>query len=446
MQERAERHRRRGRGGDGHSTPALGGARAARRRCVVLSGDVPLVSAEAIARAARGARASGAAATMATSVLEDPSGYGRVVRDASGAVERVVETKASGDATQSRARDRRGQHGHLRVRRRARCAQALPRLSADNAQGELYLPQVLDLLRGDGARDRRARASRTRARARASTTAPRSRGCAALAQAAIHERHMLAGVSDRRPRRHRDRRRRARSAQDTVIEPFTTIRGRTRIGSGCTIRHSYLARLRARGRRQRRPVRLPAPRHGAARGREGRDVRGGQELGHRRGRENPPPLLHRRRRRRRAAPTSARPRSPPTTTGAPSTARRSASGSARGVDTTLVAPVTRRRRRVHGRRLGDHRGRARRRAGHRPRAPEQRRGLHRARGARAERRAARAFTLRARDEQRDGHAHPVLAGEPADRLQQAADAVQRAREPAAGASTSPTSSASSSGR
>src|SRR5208282_5867188 len=60
---------------------------------LVLSGDVPLVSAAAIGELLEAHRESGAAATMATTILEDPSGYGRVVRDAAGAVERVVETK-----------------------------------------------------------------------------------------------------------------------------------------------------------------------------------------------------------------------------------------------------------------------------------------------------------------------------------------------------------------
>jgi bifunctional UDP-N-acetylglucosamine pyrophosphorylase/glucosamine-1-phosphate N-acetyltransferase len=55
----------------------------------------------------------------------------------------------------------------------------------------------------------------------------------------IHERHMLAGVSILDPRAtaiDAD----VEIGQDTVIEPFTTIHGRTRIGRECTIRHSYL--------------------------------------------------------------------------------------------------------------------------------------------------------------------------------------------------------------
>src|SRR5438445_3383564 len=66
---------------------------------VVLSGDVPLVSAEAIAERVRAHEESGADAPMASTVLDDPSGYGRVVRDEHGMVQRVVETKTDGDAT-----------------------------------------------------------------------------------------------------------------------------------------------------------------------------------------------------------------------------------------------------------------------------------------------------------------------------------------------------------
>ena len=76
----------------------------------------------AIAAARRRTPRIGAAATMATMVLDDPTGYGRVVRDDDGDVERVVETKAAGDATRRAARDPRGQQRDLRLRRRPRCS------------------------------------------------------------------------------------------------------------------------------------------------------------------------------------------------------------------------------------------------------------------------------------------------------------------------------------
>ena len=167
----------------------------------------------------------------------DPSGYGRVVRDSAGAVERVVETKADGDATQAEREIREVNTG-IFVFAAGALREALPRLGAENAQGELYLPQVLDLLRADGQgvaahviEDERLvlgvndRVGLARVRA--------------LAQAAICERHMLAGVGIVDPRAtviDVD----VQIGQDTVIEPFTTIHGATRIGSECTVRHSYL--------------------------------------------------------------------------------------------------------------------------------------------------------------------------------------------------------------
>jgi bifunctional UDP-N-acetylglucosamine pyrophosphorylase / glucosamine-1-phosphate N-acetyltransferase len=204
---------------------------------VVLSGDVPLLSAEAIVALVEAHDASGAAATMATTILDDPSGYGRVLRDADGAVERVVETKKQGDSTQAEREIHEVNTG-LYVFSAQALRGALPQLNADNAQGELYLPQVLDVLRAEGAvvwahvvADERLvlgvndRAALARVRK--------------LAQAAIHERHMQAGVGIVDPDAtviDVD----VEIGQDTTIEPFTTIRGATRIGSGCTVRHSYL--------------------------------------------------------------------------------------------------------------------------------------------------------------------------------------------------------------
>jgi bifunctional UDP-N-acetylglucosamine pyrophosphorylase / glucosamine-1-phosphate N-acetyltransferase len=204
---------------------------------VVLSGDVPLVSAEAIAQLLQAHARGGAPATMASTILADPTGYGRVVRDGAGHVERVVETKKAGDATSEELAIQEVNTG-VYVFDGQVLLQALPRLTADNAQGELYLPQVLDLLRADGravaahvvddaglvlgVNDRVALAQVT-----------------ALAQRTINERHMRAGVTIVDPAAtviEVD----VQIGQDTRIEPFTTIRGATRIGAGCTVRHSYI--------------------------------------------------------------------------------------------------------------------------------------------------------------------------------------------------------------
>ncbi len=204
---------------------------------VVLSGDVPLLSAEAIEGLIAAHEQSGAAATMVTSIVDDPSGYGRVVRDDAGAVLRVVETKGDGDATAADLQIREVNAGIYAFDAGA-LREALPRLSADNAQGELYLPQALDLLRGDG-RTIAAHVLDDPALMLGVNDRVALAHARGLAQAAIHRAHMLAGVDIVDPQAtviDVD----VRIGQDTTIEPFTTIKGRTRIGSGCTIKHSYL--------------------------------------------------------------------------------------------------------------------------------------------------------------------------------------------------------------
>ncbi|MHB8234573.1 MAG: bifunctional UDP-N-acetylglucosamine diphosphorylase/glucosamine-1-phosphate N-acetyltransferase GlmU [Solirubrobacteraceae bacterium] len=204
---------------------------------LVLSGDVPLLSAEAIESLAQAHERGGAAVTMVTSVLEDASGYGRVVRDEAGGVLRVVETKADGDATAQELQIREVNAGIYAFDASA-LAEVLPRLSAENAQGELYLPQALDLLRGDG-RTIAAHVLDDPALMLGVNDRAALAQARALAQAAINRRHLLAGVDIVDPLATAidvD----VQIGQDTTIEPFTTIKGRTRIGAGCTIKHSYL--------------------------------------------------------------------------------------------------------------------------------------------------------------------------------------------------------------
>jgi bifunctional UDP-N-acetylglucosamine pyrophosphorylase/glucosamine-1-phosphate N-acetyltransferase len=204
---------------------------------VVLSGDVPLVSAQAICELIDAHRNNGAAATMATTVLEDPRGYGRVVRDSAGAVLRVVETKEQGDSTQAEREIREVNTGIFVFVAHA-LSSTLPRLSSDNAQGELYLPQALDLLRADGARIAAHLVGDERLVLQINDRVALAQ-VRKLAQAAIHERHMRAGVTIVDPGVtviDVD----VEIGQDTVIEPFSTIRGSTSIGRGCVVRHSYL--------------------------------------------------------------------------------------------------------------------------------------------------------------------------------------------------------------
>ncbi len=152
-------------------------------------------------------------------------------------MERVVETKRPGDATEAELQIREVNTGIFAFSAQA-LRETLPRLTADNAQGELYLPQVLTLLRDAGERIEASIVDDERLVLGVNDRVALAR-VRKLAQAAIHERHMLAGVSIIDPDTtviDVD----VEIGQDTVIEPFTTIRGSTRIGRECTIRHSYL--------------------------------------------------------------------------------------------------------------------------------------------------------------------------------------------------------------
>ena len=259
------------------------------RPVVVLAGDVPLITADTLAQLLVAHCASGAAATMLTMRLEDPTGYGRVVRDERGDIVRVAETRRPGDATLTELAIREVNTGVL-------CFDGAALLDVlDSAQGELRLPDVLPLLRAAG---HRIAACETADHAvclgvddQADLAEVR-----ALAQRRIAEEHLRAGVTIVDPARtviDAD----VRIGAGTVIEPGCQLEGRTtdrRRLPGRPARHD--ARLRARRRRlraalggqrrddrrarHRRAVRLPAPRRTHRRRRQGGDVRGDQEPRH----------------------------------------------------------------------------------------------------------------------------------------------------------------------
>ena len=199
---------------------------------VVLNGDAPLVRPESLRALVESHERSGSAATIATTVLDDPSGYGRVVRAPDGTVERVVETKGAGDATEGERHIREVNTGMFAFDGDALLV-ALRDVSADNAQGEHYLPDVLPALRAHertvdayelddpeellGINDRCQLADVT-----------------AVAQRQINDRHMRAGATIVNP-----------SAtvidvgvtlgRDVVIAPFCSLHGMTSVGDGSTV-------------------------------------------------------------------------------------------------------------------------------------------------------------------------------------------------------------------
>ena len=111
---------------------------------MVLYGDVPLLRAETLARLAEAAGDDKLG--ILTVMLDDPSGYGRIVRDAAGRIVRIVEQK---DASEGERRIREVNTG-IMVVPGARLAGWLTHLSNDNAQREYYLTDVVAAAVRDG--------------------------------------------------------------------------------------------------------------------------------------------------------------------------------------------------------------------------------------------------------------------------------------------------------
>jgi bifunctional UDP-N-acetylglucosamine pyrophosphorylase / glucosamine-1-phosphate N-acetyltransferase len=199
---------------------------------VVVNGDAPLVTPEALRALVDAHGASGAAATIVTMVLEDPSGYGRVVRDRDGDVARVVETKRAGDATEDELAIAEVNAG-VYAFDGERLLDALGRVGTDNAQGEVYLPSALALLRADGGRVAAVTVDDPSLLLGVNDRVELSR-VRRIAQQRIHEAHMRAGVTIVDPATTTidvD----VRIGADTVIEPSTFLRGATSVGERCTV-------------------------------------------------------------------------------------------------------------------------------------------------------------------------------------------------------------------
>ena len=196
---------------------------------LVVYGDVPLLRAETLAALASEHRLAGAAATMLTARVDDPTGYGRIVRDADGDVDRIVE---QADATDDELAIREV-NPSIFCFRRGLLAPALRRLSPENAKGEYYLTDVVGVLRDAGHSVRAIEVDDA-----AETVGVNDRVQLGAAEAAlrarINERWMRAGVTMVDP---------ARTYVDATVElapdvrllPGTILSGRTVVGAGSIV-------------------------------------------------------------------------------------------------------------------------------------------------------------------------------------------------------------------
>ena len=113
---------------------------------VILNGDAPFLSAETIKNSLDQHSASGCAATVISAKLDDPTGYGRIIRGGDGSLEAIVEHKDASEA--ERAINEVNSGGYW-----FNCAALLAvlgKIKSDNAAGEYYLPDAVKLLLESG--------------------------------------------------------------------------------------------------------------------------------------------------------------------------------------------------------------------------------------------------------------------------------------------------------
>jgi UDP-N-acetylglucosamine diphosphorylase/glucosamine-1-phosphate N-acetyltransferase len=107
---------------------------------VVLSGDVPLLTRQTMEKLIAHHRATSAVATILTAIMQDPTGYGRMIRNADGSVKRIVEHRDATDAERAIKEMNSG----IYVFDKERLFEALKSISPDNTQREYYLTDVFE--------------------------------------------------------------------------------------------------------------------------------------------------------------------------------------------------------------------------------------------------------------------------------------------------------------
>ena len=194
---------------------------------VVLNGDHPLVSAGVIEELVAAHRDAGAAATVMSVERDDSESLGRIVRDSSGEFERIVETKYPEGLSPEILAIREVNTNQFAFEAGA-LADALGRLSNDNPAGEYYLGDVLPLIRESGGRVIAHRTDDLSVNFGVNNRAELATANR-IARRRILERLMLTGVTVTDPEAtwvDVD----VEIQPDAVIEPGTTLRGRTSVG------------------------------------------------------------------------------------------------------------------------------------------------------------------------------------------------------------------------
>lgn len=113
---------------------------------LILFGDTPLITAETLTRLKEHHVKNGNTVTVLSAMMEDPTGYGRIIRDADGNFVKSVEHK---DATEAELKSHEVNSG-MYIFETKELKEALEKIQPNNAQGEYYLPDTLTIIKEKG--------------------------------------------------------------------------------------------------------------------------------------------------------------------------------------------------------------------------------------------------------------------------------------------------------
>jgi len=215
--------------GTGHAVKCCRGSVPESGWLVILYGDAPLISAVTLTEMIRRQTESGIAATVLTTELADPSGYGRIIRDAEGYVEAIVEHKA---ATPAQAAIREINSG-MYCFDAALLWKHIDEIGTNNPANEYYLTDLVEIFRRAGHKVAPMPLTSPEEVLGINTRLELAEADAILRRRSVH-RLMLEGVTIERPETVTIDAQ-VRIGRDTIIEPFTRILGATVIGEDCKI-------------------------------------------------------------------------------------------------------------------------------------------------------------------------------------------------------------------
>jgi bifunctional UDP-N-acetylglucosamine pyrophosphorylase/glucosamine-1-phosphate N-acetyltransferase len=198
---------------------------------LLLSGDVPLIRAETLRKLIEHHRATGAACTILAVRLENPTGYGRIIRNEQGGFEKIVEQKDASDEE----RQVREINSGIYCFESKNLFEALRRVQPKNQQGEYYLTDVAEILNSSGRKVEVLTHTDPREVSGINTRAELAEFENLMRRNAIRRLMIESGVTFIDPS-HTYISPEAEIGRDTIVYPNVAVEGKSVIGESCMIR------------------------------------------------------------------------------------------------------------------------------------------------------------------------------------------------------------------